>query len=210
MASDAVAQPADLGDKHPLETTWVIWYDSRRLHQQGNPKDWFANLQMVAVFGTVEDFWSTYNHIKRPSDLEIGSNYHMFKQGIKPMWEDAANEKGGKWVVTLSSKEDGSRLDDMWELLVLSMIGEYLDDGATESGKDIQSQICGAVLSKRKAGHRISVWTRDRENQASLKNIGLRLRTILKLPEKAQMEYQSHAEALNTGNNYKNDSMMKM
>eukprot|EP00668_Euglena_longa_P002490 GGOE01002904.1.p1 GENE.GGOE01002904.1~~GGOE01002904.1.p1 ORF type:complete len:216 (+),score=59.51 GGOE01002904.1:30-650(+) len=206
MASDTTA---DLGDKHPLESTWVIWYDSRRLHQQ-NPKDWFGNLQKVAVFGTVEDFWSTYNHIKRPTDLEFGSNYHMFKQGIKPMWEDAANEKGGKWVITLQAKEDLSRLDDLWELLLLSMIGEYLDDGSTESGKDIQSQICGAVFSRRKAGHRISVWTRDRENQPALKNVGLRLRTILKLSDKTQIEYQSHADAIATGLNFKNDSIMKL
>ena len=34
------------------------------------------------------------------------------------------------------------------------------------------AQINGAVLSRRKAGPRISVWTRDRENIAALKNVG--------------------------------------
>eukprot|EP00667_Euglena_gracilis_P021452 EG_transcript_23493 len=211
MATEATtAQPVDAGDnKHPLEHTWVIWYDSRRLHLQ-NPNDWFGNLQTVAVFGTVEDFWSTYNHIKRPTDLENGSNYHMFKQGVKPMWEDPANEKGGKWTLTLTSKEDINRLDEMWESLLLSMIGEYLDDGSTEAGKDFQSQICGAVLSRRKQGPRISVWTRDRENMPALKNVGLRLRHILKLGEGTQIEYQSHVEAMKTGTSYKNDSMLKL
>lgn len=198
---------ADVGDKHPLENGWVIWYDSRRLQAQ-NPNDWFGNLQTVAVFNTVEDFWSTYNHIKRPTDLEFGSNYHMFKKGVKPMWEDPANEKGGKWVMTLTAKEDVNRMDEMWELLVLSMIGEYLDDGSTDSGKDTQSQICGAVLARRKGGPRISIWTRDRENVAALKNIGSRLRSIMKISEKTQLEYQSHADAIAAGTSYKNETKL--
>lgn len=49
---------------------------------------------------------------------------------------DPVNEKGGKWVMTLAAKEDVNRLDEMWELLLLSMIGEYLDDGSADSGKD--------------------------------------------------------------------------
>jgi|Transcript_61220 translation initiation factor 4E len=206
MATDAAPLTVDMNDKHPLENTWVIWYDSRRLHQQ-NPNDWFGNLQTVAIFSTVEDFWSTYNHIKRPNDLEFGANYHMFKHGVKPMWEDSANEKGGKWVMTLQ-KEDASRMDDLWELLLLSMIGEYLDDGAGDNSKDGHSQICGAVLSRRKAGPRISVWTRDRENTQALKNIGQRLRSILKLSDKTPLEYQSHADSIATGTSYKNESRL--
>ena len=29
------------------------------------------------------------------------SNYYLFKRGIKPAWEDAANTKGGKWSIQL-------------------------------------------------------------------------------------------------------------
>jgi translation initiation factor 4E len=30
--------------------------------------------------------------------FEEGTNLRLFKGGIKPMWEDPSNEKGGKWV----------------------------------------------------------------------------------------------------------------
>eukprot|EP01004_Peranema_trichophorum_P008564 NODE_7318_length_790_cov_225.023988_g6709_i0.p1 GENE.NODE_7318_length_790_cov_225.023988_g6709_i0~~NODE_7318_length_790_cov_225.023988_g6709_i0.p1 ORF type:complete len:201 (-),score=26.98 NODE_7318_length_790_cov_225.023988_g6709_i0:127-729(-) len=193
--------PLDKNGKHPLENSWVIWYDSRRLHQQGNPNDWFSNLQTVSIFNTVEDFWSTYNHIKRPNDLEFGANYHMFIQNVKPMWEDDANKRGGKWVINIS-KEDGQRLDELWELLLLSIVGEYLDDTGGPH------QICGAVLSKRKAGPRISVWTRDRENTTALKCIGVRLREILKLSSNTHLEYQSHSEALVSGSSYQNSTLL--
>ena len=35
----------------------------------------------------VEQFWAFYNHLMRPSELPITSDYHIFKAGIKPIWE---------------------------------------------------------------------------------------------------------------------------
>ena len=29
---------------------------------------------------------------------EVVGNFHLFKDGIKPMWEDEQNKNGGKWV----------------------------------------------------------------------------------------------------------------
>jgi translation initiation factor 4E len=31
------------------------------------------------------------NNLRLPSQLHKNANYHMFKNGIKPMWEDPAN-----------------------------------------------------------------------------------------------------------------------
>jgi hypothetical protein len=31
--------------------------------------------------------------------LPDGTNLRLFKYGIKPTWEDPANERGGKWVI---------------------------------------------------------------------------------------------------------------
>lgn len=35
----------------------------------------------------VEGFWSFYSHLNRATDLPVQSDYHMFRRGIKPMWE---------------------------------------------------------------------------------------------------------------------------
>jgi hypothetical protein len=40
----------------------------------------FARIQL-------EGFWKYYNHLVRPHDLPNTSDYHLFKEGIKPMWE---------------------------------------------------------------------------------------------------------------------------
>lgn len=41
-------------------------------------------------------------------------DYHLFKTDIKPMWEDPANRKGGKWMIRVR-KGIASRY---WEDLV--------------------------------------------------------------------------------------------
>ncbi len=76
-------------------------------------KNWEDKLQKVNTFGTVEDFWRLVNNLAPPSKLPLSSNYHMFKEGVKPAWEDAFNAQGGKWSVLIprnSNKSDSSWL----------------------------------------------------------------------------------------------------
>lgn len=91
--------------------------------------------------------------MKQPPQLEVNSNYHLFKevcrsniynlelnvgQGIKPMWEDPANERGGKWVFNVRNTEK-QLLGHYWENLVLGLIGETVD---------ASDEITGAVVAK--------------------------------------------------------------
>ncbi|GMF12330.1 unnamed protein product [Phytophthora lilii] len=73
----------------------------------------------------VQDFWKIYNHLVRPNDLPNTMDYHLFKTGIKPMWEDPANRRGGKWMVRLR-KGIASRY---WEDLVCYLLGETGSNG---------------------------------------------------------------------------------
>lgn len=45
--------------------------------------DWLPWCSAVQV----EGFWSIYNHIVRPNDMTQPTELHLFKHGIKPMWE---------------------------------------------------------------------------------------------------------------------------
>lgn len=40
------------------------------------------------------------NNIAKPSTLPVKSDYHLFRYGIKPEWEDPQNRGGGKSVDT--------------------------------------------------------------------------------------------------------------
>ena len=39
----------------------------------------------------VEQFWAYYSYMARPGDLPGNSNIHLFKHGIRPMWEVSFN-----------------------------------------------------------------------------------------------------------------------
>lgn len=102
----------------------------------------------LASFSTVESFWTVYTHLKRPSTLPTVSDYHVFKKGVRPVWEDEENKRGGKWILRLRK----GVCDRYWEDLLLAMVGDQF----AEAGEEV----CGAVLSIRSGEDVLSVWTR--------------------------------------------------
>jgi translation initiation factor 4E len=75
--------------KHPLQHSWTLWY-----FEPDRSKTWEDNQNQVSTFNTVEDFWSLFTHIKQPSEVKLGSDYSLFKENVRPMWEDKANKNG--------------------------------------------------------------------------------------------------------------------
>lgn len=61
------------------------------------------------------NLYRVMNNIKKPSEINLGANYHLFKKGIKPMWEESENRNGGKWTFSQrASKQRGPELDKLW------------------------------------------------------------------------------------------------
>ncbi|KAG8216327.1 translation initiation factor eIF 4e-like domain-containing protein [Butyriboletus roseoflavus] len=135
-------------------------------------EDYEAGLTVIGEFDTVESFCRYFNWLKPPSKLERNSNYHIFKSGIKPMWEDAANAQGGKWVLTM--KNNPALLDRCWAWLAMALVGEELEDG---------DEICGAVVSLRSKVDRIQLWTRSKDDVERLNGIGKKLVKLLDVSE---------------------------
>ncbi|THH26383.1 hypothetical protein EUX98_g7805 [Antrodiella citrinella] len=172
----------------PLEHKWTIYHDCKTklpytpataplppdsAHPMAPDTDEYeAGLTVIGECDTVETFCRYFNWLKPPSKLERNSNYHLFKQGIKPMWEDEANANGGKWVLTM--KMNPELLDRCWIWLVMALIGEDLDDG---------NEICGAVVSLRSKVDRIQLWTRSKEDVEKINSIGKKMVKLLDISE---------------------------
>lgn len=105
----------------------------------------------------VEHFWRIYDYLKRPKDLHY-TEYHLFKEGITPVWEDPQNKAGGKWMIRLK-KGIASRY---WEDIILAIIGEQFDVG---------SEVCGAVLSVRNNEDIVSIWNKTADNLEAVNKI---------------------------------------
>jgi translation initiation factor 4E len=142
---------------HGLRHGWVFWFRPP-ISKSNGFVEYEKTLHSIAGFDTAEDFFSVYSHLKRPSTLPLVSDYHIFKKGIRPIWEDDDNKKGGKWIVRLKK----GVADRYWEDLVFAMVGDQFADASEE--------VCGAVLSVRNGEDILSIWTRNE----SAKNIKIR------------------------------------
>ncbi|KAA8910444.1 translation initiation factor eIF 4e-like domain-containing protein [Sphaerosporella brunnea] len=181
-AAVAASTITPVHEVHPLKNTWVVWYRS-----PGNKfQDYEKSTHKIAHFGTVEEFWSVYTHLRRPSTLPHVSDYHLFKKGIRPVWEDKENRNGGKWNIRLK-KGVANRY---WEDLMLAIVGDQFG----EAGEDL----CGAVLSVRGNEDVLSVWTRV-EGATCLK-IKQTIIRKLNLPAGTRVDWKSHASSLEAVN----------
>ncbi|XP_076064739.1 eukaryotic translation initiation factor 4E type 2-like isoform X3 [Oratosquilla oratoria] len=177
--------PVEVGpSEHRLQYTYSLWYSRRAPGKQATTQNYDQNLKLMGRFASVEQFWSYYSHLVRPAELASHSDIHIFKDGIKPMWEDIANKNGGKWIVRLR-KGLASRC---WENLLLAMLGEQFMVG---------DEICGAVISVRYQEDIISVWNRTASDSITTAKIRDTLKRVLNLPPNTIMEYKTHTDSLN-------------
>mmetsp|Transcript_3342 Transcript_3342/g.3168 ORF Transcript_3342/g.3168 Transcript_3342/m.3168 type:complete len:197 (-) Transcript_3342:86-676(-) len=178
----------------PLHRNWVLWYDNPRLAPAGS--NWKDNLKNCGTFNTAEGFWQVFNNVKPASQLSLNSNYHIFTEGMEPMWEDPANMNGGKFVLTIPKKDSKSgRCDEWWLFTVLAIVGETMDLKGNE--------ICGTVVSIRKSQDRIALWLKSCNPEACIQ-IGERWKRALEVSNKTTLKYQSHKDAAASGSSFKN------
>ncbi|GLT87414.1 hypothetical protein SLE2022_055000 [Rubroshorea leprosula] len=174
---------------HPLKHKYVFWYTRRTPgSRQTSYED---NIKQIVDFSTVEGFWVCYCHLARPSSLPSPTDLHLFKEGIRPLWEDSANSKGGKWIIRFKKVVSGR----FWEDLVLALVGDQLDYG---------DNICGAVLSIRFNEDILSVWNRDASDHQAVMALRDSIKRHLKLPHSYVMEYKPHDASLRDNSSYRN------
>lgn len=156
------------------------------------------SIKHICTVSTVEEFWETYNFLKRPNDLPTTTDYHFFRDGIKPTWEDPGNARGGKWIVRLP-KGLASRY---WEEVVLALIGGQfpgIPDG----------EICGVVVSIRYSEDILGVWNRTSSDRDLTERLRDAIKKVLQLPAYAPMEYKPHQTAIADKSSFRNTQVWK-
>jgi translation initiation factor 4E len=142
-------------------------------------------VKKICTIHNVEEFWTVYDYIIRPDQLPVTTDYHFFREGISPTWEDPHNANGGKWTFRLPKK--GILASRLWEEIVLALVGGQFS-GVPDG------EVCGAVISMRDKTNVLAVWTKSGKNQQMINKVGQALRRILSLPTNAfsMMYYQTH------------------
>ncbi|ROT35027.1 eukaryotic translation initiation factor 4E-1 [Sodiomyces alkalinus F11] len=195
--------------KHPLQNKWTLWYTKP---PSGKGDNWNDLLKEVITFDSVEEFWGVQNNVAAVSKLPQKADYHLFKAGVRPEWEDAQNKHGGKWSYQFK-RPHSVNIDEIWLHVMLAAIGETLED--VEDG-----EIMGVVVNVRKALFRIGVWTRtigksipgrgdgdvaggkgrspDKAKKILL-DIGQRFKSLLDLGPGELVEFSGHTDSAHSG-----------
>lgn len=198
----------------PLKGTWVIW-ESRAKKGKGT----FDVGTEIASVSTVKGFWSYWNHLPQPSQLLSGKKIFreeagdktmveslmVFREGVKPAWEDEKNACGGEFQVTLNPKLGGGQIDEYWNNIVFGMVTGAIQHSDMLMGVRLLDKLTAPKVDRQHI--RVEIWytnQKDKKKVAALRDsVETCLRTKLdgtlspdwpKLAEKSHMEEGTSAK----------------
>lgn len=156
-----------------LRYTWTIW--EQIMQNDAKNAQYSDATHKVASFQTVKGFWKYWNHLPQPSELLDGKKFvretaetksvvdalMVFREGIKPEWEDSTNATGGHFQFQLKPNLGGGVIDEYWNNIVLGMIGGTIEPADMITGVRLVDKLSQPA---RAAAVRIEVWFSDFEN----------------------------------------------
>ncbi|KAK8807084.1 hypothetical protein WA158_003843 [Blastocystis sp. Blastoise] len=197
MSDNQVITEDNIPNKHELQHSWTIYEQVQFSDKKDTNQAYFDSYENICTFKTAELFWLNWTKLPTVSEMfyegvekEIvridltGDNsvekrykilgQSIFKDNILPQYEDVNNKDGGHVQVTF--KNDAHKLlGSFWEYVVLSMIGETLEDGNEITGARILDK---SNPEKKFVSYRLEVWFRDYSNQTIKDTLKNRLQLI--------------------------------
>jgi len=140
------------------EAGWTVWFDetgdqsslANKENADGNSPSQHDFLERMVKAGTCSSYESFRNIWRQLCDgcgePPVNTNIRVFRDGLKPLWEDPANVDGGKFVICIGAKDGGI---EKFLAMVSALIANDLSD---------KELLNGAVLSSRTWGHTLSLW----------------------------------------------------
>ena len=119
---------------------WMFWAEKG---QQGGAKDKSAQPEEYASrpkplgeqIISIKEFYQHFNNIPVES-LKLRDSIHLFHMGIKPVWEDPRNTRGGAWYFKVTK----DMAPQFWHELCLLAVGDVLQ-GAVETKRACEQYI---------------------------------------------------------------------
>jgi translation initiation factor 4E len=157
----------------PLPTTYTLWFHS------SSDNDWtIGSYHEIFSFSTPEEFWTVNEVILSKSKMLLNGMFFIMKQGIKPMWEDSKNSKGGCVSWKLEKPDVPSAWENMAALFVTKDLGDF--------NKFIPT---GISISPKKNNNIIKLWVANEISQYELEHLTMSQHCLFKDDLKL---YKSH------------------
>ncbi|PSK43052.1 Eukaryotic translation initiation factor 4E type 3-A [Elsinoe australis] len=187
----------------PLVHAWDFWHDRQdrkptSTSTSGETTDvtsetkYEDRLLHLSAIADVKAFWSTFNNFDITA-LPLRDSVHLFHRGVKPVWEDPRNTKGGSWTFRVPK----DKAPEFWKEVCMMAIGEQLQAAVESKRITFRDDICGVSLSVRFNSILVQIWNRDAEHKEGVDKI---LETVLEglpgelKPRDGSYYYKKHAE----------------
>ena len=202
----------------PLKSSWSLWEQLQQAQTVTSIPDQIpapvvnvsANYgdltRKVVTVSDVQSFWRYFSHLPQPSAI-LGESMKvvrqesedapvhtlaalmLFRDDIRPEWEDPANRKGGHFQFTLQLERSRSgkdvpanlkpeqaagnwlaQTDEYWNNIVLGLIGETLEPSDFVTGIRLVDKVKLPIKpGSRAVGHiRLEVWFRDASDKSKI------------------------------------------
>lgn len=155
----------------PLVHSWDFWHDRQdRSQQQSNGTSsqttYEDRLEVLANVDDVRKFWNVFNNFDI-TRLQLRDSVHLFHKGVKPVWEDPRNARGGSWTFRVPKAQAA----EFWKDVCMLAIGEQLQSCVETNRTTFRDDICGISLSVRFNSMLVQIWNRDGEHEAGIQSI---------------------------------------
>merc|ERR1712125_195339 len=102
-------------------------------------------------------------------ELDEGANVidaiMIFRESIKPEWEDETNAKGGHFQIQLKPNVGGGQIDEYWNNLVLGMVGATIEPASMITGVRLVDKLSGPRSAN---VIRLEVWFTNYDDNAAV------------------------------------------
>nr|XP_046910417.1 eukaryotic translation initiation factor 4E-like isoform X1 [Dermatophagoides farinae] len=113
------------------------------------------------------------------SDIVIPSDYSIFRELIRPKWEDSFNLNGGAWIIEFercSSITDMELMENIWRSLVEFVVEKHCNNDDDHGHLE---HMCGIKISNRFKVFIISIWIDTCYDLSIILYIGHRIQSII-------------------------------
>ncbi|KAK5133328.1 hypothetical protein LTR08_007853 [Meristemomyces frigidus] len=192
----------------PLVHTWDFYHDrqdrshstnlstaSSKAADPANADDdnYEARLEKLAVIDDVRKFWNVFNNFPL-HNLALRDSIHLFHKGVKPVWEDPRNTRGGAWTFRVPKHH----AQEFWQEICMMAIGEQLQNAVEdEQRKTFRDDVCGVSLGVRFNSMLVQIWNRDGAHEEGVERmleIVLGSLSAELQPREGSYYYKKHSE----------------
>lgn len=179
-----------------LYSNFAVWFkdsEENSKNQNMGKDEYLEKVKKIFEFSTIDEFWEIYQYLVKPEVSRHGIEIMIFKNLIKPMWEDESNKNGGK--VTIKVKKEYSNL--VWDEMVYRFIGNNFP---LTNNNDLN----GIIFSVKRDSIFIQVWFKNFSTN-SMNDITASVKQILSISDNVELDirpFNKSKDIVSNNNNY--------